>query len=206
MTTADDKAPGVARERLARMRRPVAGDLRTVAVLEVLSSLLWIGQAAFVADVFAALAGSTVPATGWWGGPAGFALLGLARALTAYVSSGIAFRAAQSAIACERETLVAHQIAQPSGESAFSSAAIASLGVEKPARRALPHPLHAGHGLHYDRANRHRITAFAFSWAKVGLILLCPPDQRSLLLMALVGMAARRANARCARSARSMHC
>ena len=76
MTTADDMAPGVARERLARMRRPVAGDLRTVAVLDVLSSLLWIGQAAFVADVIAALAGGTVPATGWWGGPAGFASLG----------------------------------------------------------------------------------------------------------------------------------
>lgn len=196
MTAHDDTEPDLARERLAQLRRPVAGRLRSAAVLDVAASLLWIGQAAFVADIFAALAGGTAPVTGWWGGPASFALIGLVRALIGYVSGGMVFAAAQDAIAAEREQLIGHSARRsPAGQGAFSSAAIASLGVEKLAAVA-PYLTRYMPAMARTMAVPAAIAlvAFAFSWM-AGVILLVTGPMIPVF-MALVGMAARDASER----------
>ncbi|MFC2968716.1 thiol reductant ABC exporter subunit CydD [Acidimangrovimonas pyrenivorans] len=192
--TARDPAsrdPGAAT--LARIEAPAARAQRRAGVLAVLSGLGWPVQAALIAWAISGwLHGA--PLTQTFLAAAGFALAGAVRAALDHAAGATLFRAADAALAAERETLIARESLRMPG-SGPASAALGALTAQKL-------PLLVPYLTRY-RPARFRSTvlplvflglSFSISWA-AGLILLVAGPLIPVF-MALVGMAARDASER----------
>lgn len=180
------------RQRL-RLALSHAGALpKAAAICAVASSLLWIGQAALIAALFAGLLTGEVsvsPPTA----ALGFVAMAIVRAGLNYLAEGFAFAGAERALAAERAAILAHE-ARAREVSEFGGAgALAALASEK---------LHAltPYLTRYAPAQARSgvvpivILALAFwhSWA-VGLVLLVAGPLIPVF-MALVGWAAQSAS------------
>lgn len=110
---------------LAKLLAPQRGVLRRAAVLASLAALLWPAQAALVA---LALAGLLTGAPLFWQGVAGFALLGVLRAVLNYHAEGMTFAAGVNVSAQLRAGIVAGEASRSDG---LSAGAIAALAAEK---------------------------------------------------------------------------
>lgn len=188
---------GAARARLARLMQTGRADVErarlTSGALSVLAALVWPLQAGLVAHALAALlTGRPVSAAGI---AAGFAGLGLARALLSRAAEAAGQKAADAVMRQLREDIVAREAARAADSPFGGAGAIAALAAEKIdlvgpyITRYLPAQMRVG-------VLPPVILALAFwqSWA-VGLVLLVSGPLIPLF-MALVGMAAKEASAR----------
>jgi len=194
-----------ARDRLAALRRPVARRLRAASWLTVVASLLWIAQAACVADLFAALVAGTPPAFGISGEALVFLLIGTLRAGLTWVADGLGFEAAQDAVSAERRSLVEREsrrspLAEPPGDSA----PIAALASEK---LAMTVPWLTRYEPAMLRTKVVPLVIFAvalwLSWTVALILLVAGP--LIPLFMALIGIAAKTASERQLREVGTMN-
>lgn len=179
---------------LARLAQGQAGPLRWAAGLATLSEALWIGQAALIAMVVAALVRQDADAAlGLLFGCAGFVLIGLLRAgLTAVAGARLA-RCGDEVTGDLRAGLLQQADRRGSFGGAASSAAIAALATDKLAL-LLPY-------LRRWPVARMRVAvipllmigvALPISWAAAVVFLMTGP--MIPVFMALVGLAAGRAS------------
>jgi len=182
-------------DRLTRIERAEAKALRTGGLLSVLAALLWVPQAALVADQIAGWVGAHPVALPLWLAALCFAGLAAVRAALEHRGGRILFSAADRVVAGLRETLTAREGRRgrfaPGGRGA---AEIAALVAEK-----LPLLIPA---LTRYRPARMRATilplvliavALPFSWAVAVIFLVAGP--LIPVFMALVGLAAKQASA-----------
>lgn len=182
--------------RLAEMLALVRGQLFTASALGILAALLWIPQAACVADLLAELITGEPGLLGAWWASAVFLALGIARAGLSFLSGGMAFAASDEAISRERAKLLAVQSRRsPIVAGRFSSAEIASLAADK-LELVAPYLTRYAPAMARTKVLPPAIVAVAFvlSWV-VGLILLVSGPLIPVF-MALVGLAARDASER----------
>ncbi len=120
------------RQRLAQAAAPVRARLTRAGVISIVSSLLWIGQAAAVAWLFSALlAGKTAGAENLIA-VAMFVAIGIVRAGLDAWSDRVVTLAADQVIAQERHRLLAGEVRRSPVDSARpASAALAALAAEK---------------------------------------------------------------------------
>ncbi|WP_193175065.1 thiol reductant ABC exporter subunit CydD [Oricola nitratireducens] len=185
-----------ASERLRRLRRPVHGRLNAASALSVVSALLWIPQAACAAQILAMLVTREPGFLGVWSAVGLFLAIGITRAAVTSYAEGLAFAAADEAIAEARGALVAAESRKSAVVAgAFSSAEIASLAADK-LSAVTPYLTRYAPAMARTRAVPLvlLIVAFSISWA-VGLVLLVSGPLIPVF-MALVGLAARDASER----------
>lgn len=120
MTRQDDQRSAAV---LAGLIAPEQGALRRAAVLSGLAALIWPLQAALVAG---ALAGLLTDAAPPWGHVAGFALLGVLRALLNHWAEGIAFTAGLRVTSQCRAAIVRREASRSIGPAAGTIAALAA--------------------------------------------------------------------------------
>ncbi|WP_258570973.1 thiol reductant ABC exporter subunit CydD [Flavimaribacter sediminis] len=176
------------------MLQPQRGRLRLASWLSVGASLLWIPQAACVAQLIAALVEGSPALLGPWSASLLFAALGLVKAGLAHVSGRIAFTASQAAISREREKILAAQSRQsPLATSQRSSAEITALAADK-LELVAPYILRYAPAMARTRTVPFVILAIAmvFSWTVAFILLIAGP--LIPIFMILVGMAARTAS------------
>jgi ATP-binding cassette subfamily C protein CydD len=187
----DDPHDTMAADRLEHIDRAASDALRLVGLLETAAGALWPVQALAIAYAVSGWASGAPEGTAMAAGI--FAATGVLRALLSARAGAVAFRAADEAVAAERQGLIereSHRI-----ERSESSAAIAALAVDKL-------PLLVPYLTRYRPAmTRARILPLLFvglsasvSWAAALILLVAGP--LIPLFMALVGMAAREASDR----------
>lgn len=110
---------------LAGLLAPVQGALRGAAVLSAAAAVIWPLQAALVAG---ALAGLLTKAAPLWSHVAGFAALGLLRAVLNHRAEGMTFTAGLHVTSQCRAALVAREAQRSDG---MTAGAIAALAAEK---------------------------------------------------------------------------
>ena len=110
-------------EVLATLIAPVQGALRRAAVLSGLAALIWPLQAALVAS---ALGGLLTDAAPLWPYAAGFAVLGIVRALLSHWTEGMAFAAGLRVTSQCRATILAREATRSEGPTAGALAALAA--------------------------------------------------------------------------------
>ncbi len=186
MTRQDDQKDAKV---LAALVAPEQGALRRAAVLSGLAALIWPVQAGLVAG---ALAGLLTDAAPLWFHVAGFALLGVLRALLNHWSEGVIFAAGLRVTRQCRADIVAREASHSDGPAAGGIAALAAEKLDAllpyvsryaPARaRVMVVPL--------------VILALAFwqSWAVAVIFLITGP--LIPVFMALIGWAAQAASQR----------
>jgi ATP-binding cassette, subfamily C, bacterial CydD len=180
--------------RLEEIRLPIRRELALASGLMILSSLLWLVQAACIAHIFSALAAGSSELSWLIGATVVFLLLGLIRAALTFTASGRAFAAADRQVDHLRLELVIRQsMLSPLSRSRYDSAEFTALVSDK---------LNAFYPYltHYEPALRRAITipaiiamvAFFHAWA-IGLILLLTGPLIPVF-MALIGMNAQKAS------------
>ncbi|MEO4043328.1 thiol reductant ABC exporter subunit CydD [Hoeflea sp. CAU 1731] len=186
----------LAARRLEQMLQPERGRLRLASWLSVAASLLWIPQAACVAQLIAALVDGSPALLGPWSASLLFLALGLAKAGLAHVSGGLAFTASQAAISRERGKILAAQSRlSPLADGQRSSAEIAALAADK-LEFVAPYILRYAPAMARTRVVPLVILAIAmvFSWTMAFILLIAGP--LIPIFMILVGMAAQSASER----------
>ena len=174
---------------LAGLVAPAQDTLRRAAILSALAALIWPLQAALVAS---ALAGLLTDATPLWSSVAGFALLGVLRALLNHWAEGLAFAAGLRVTSLCRAAIVAREATRSDGPAA---GAIAALAAEK-LDALLPYVSRYAPARGRVMIVPVLILALAFwqSWA-VGVIFLITGPLIPVF-MALIGWAAQAASQR----------
>ena len=182
--------------RLAEMLAPVRGRLSAASALSVFAALLWIPQAACVADLLAALITGEPGVFGAWGASAVFLALGIARAGLASLAGSMSFAVSEEAISRERKKLLAAQSRRsPIVAGRFSSAEIASLAADK-LDIVAPYLTRYAPAMARTKAVPLVILAVAFALSWVVAVILLVAGPLIPVFMALVGMAARDASER----------
>ena len=195
MAAAEEKEKPATRARLDAITVPVLSQLRSAGLLSVLAALLWYGQAALVADVFAALAAERPGLVPSWIAISAFLLLGAVRALTGWRAGQLGFEAAQGAMAAEREKLIARESLRSPLSGAGASAEVASLAAEKIAALG-PYITRYRPAMLRTRILPVVIVAIAFSISWVAGMILLVTGPLIPVFMILVGLAAREASER----------
>ena len=195
MAAAEEKEKPATRARLDAITVPVLSQLRSAGLLSVLAALLWYGQAALVADVFAALAAERPGLVPSWIAISAFLLLGAVRALTGWRAGQLGFEAAQGAMAAEREKLIARESLRSPLSGASASAEVASLAAEKIAALG-PYITRYRPAMLRTRILPVVIVAIAFSISWVAGVILLVTGPLIPVFMILVGLAAREASER----------
>ena len=195
MAAAEEKEKPATRARLDAITVPVLSQLRSAGLLSVLAALLWYGQAALVADVFAALAAERPGLVPSWIAISAFLLLGAVRALTGWRAGQLGFEAAQGAMAAEREKLIARESLRSPLSGASASAEVASLAAEKIAALG-PYITRYRPAMLRTRILPVVIVAIAFSISWVAGMILLVTGPLIPVFMILVGLAAREASER----------
>ena len=195
MAAAEEKEKPATRARLDAITVPVLSQLRSAGLLSVLAALLWYGQAALVADVFAALAAERPGLVPSWIAISAFLLLGAVRALTGWRAGQLGFEAAQGAMAAEREKLIARESLRSPLSGAGASAEVASLAAEKIAALG-PYITRYRPAMLRTRILPLVIVAIAFSISWVAGMILLVTGPLIPVFMILVGLAAREASER----------
>ncbi len=186
----------LAAHRLEQMLQPERGRLRMASWLSVAASLLWIPQAACVAQLIAALVDGSQALLGPWSASLLFLALGLSKAGLAHMSDAIAFSASQAAISRERKKILAAQTRlSPVAGGQRSSAEIAALAADK-LELVAPYMLRYAPAMARTRSVPLVILAIAtvFSWTVAFILLIAGP--LIPVFMILVGMAAQSASER----------
>ncbi|WP_426033105.1 thiol reductant ABC exporter subunit CydD [Cypionkella sp. TWP1-2-1b2] len=186
MTRQDDQATAT---ELAELIGPERRALRRAAVLAGLAALIWPLQAALVAG---ALAGLLTDAAPLWSYAAGFALLGVLRALLNHWAEGIAFTAGLRVTSQCRAAIVAREACRSDGPAAGIIAALAAEKLDA----LLPYVSRYAPARARVMLVPALILALAFwqSWA-VGVIFLITGPLIPVF-MALIGWAAQTASQR----------
>lgn len=186
MARQDDQATATV---LAALTDPERRVLRWAAVFSGLAALIWPLQAALVAG---ALAGLLTDAAPLWGHVAGFALLGMLRAVLNHRSEGMAFAAGLRIISQCRARIVTHEASHSTGSAA---AAIAALAAEK-LDALLPYVSRYAPARGRVMVVPMVIVLLAFwqSWAVAVIFLITGP--LIPVFMALIGWAAQAASQR----------
>jgi len=182
--------------RLRAICAPAARLLSRASGLATLAALLWLAQAALVADVISGLVLDRDPWLGLWLSCAGFAVLGLLRVGLSTVSARMAHRAADRAVAGLRHDLLRRAAVRVSqGAATAGSAEIAALVSEK-AASLTPYLTRYRPAMARTMVMPPVILAVALSmsWAVAGILLVAGP--LIPVFMALVGYAAREASER----------
>ncbi|MGJ8571436.1 MAG: thiol reductant ABC exporter subunit CydD [Hoeflea sp.] len=178
---------------LEQLLRPIRGPVRLASMLTVMSSLIWVLQAAIVAlAIGGLLAPEREPGAGLLSAAVGFVALGALRAFLTYHAEGLLFAAGTRAVTKAREEIVGREMRTAGSGGAGSTAALASEKLDiitpyitryAPARaRVMIVPLVIV------------VIGFWFSWAVGAVLLVTGPLIPAF--MALVGMAAREAGQR----------
>ncbi|WP_068088953.1 thiol reductant ABC exporter subunit CydD [Polycladidibacter stylochi] len=175
---------------LAQLESIAKKSIQIAGAFSVASALLWLFQAAIVADQFAALIHSKPSLLPLLWAFIVFLALGAARSLLDFQSSGFAQQAGERVVAHIRKEVLAGEICRsPYDSQAPTTAALTSLLAEK---AAMLHPYLLAYKPAHMRAMVMPLAilccAFAFSWV-VGVILLIAGPLIPLF-MALVGYAA----------------
>ncbi|WP_349357953.1 thiol reductant ABC exporter subunit CydD [Stappia sp.] len=182
--------------RLRAICAPAARLLSRASGLATLAALLWLAQAALVADVISGLVLDRDPWLGLWLSCAGFAVLGLTRVGLSTVSARMAHRAADRAVAALRHDLLRRSAVRAAqGAATVGSAEIAALVSEK-AASLTPYLTRYRPAMARTMVMPPVILAVALSmsWAVAGILLVAGP--LIPVFMALVGYAAREASER----------
>ena len=186
----------LAAHRLDHMIQPERGRLRLASWLSVAASLLWIPQAACVAQLIAALVDDSPALLGPWSASLLFLSLGLLKAGLAHMSGAIAFSASQAAISRERKKILGAQIRlSPLAGGQRSSAENAALAADK-LELVAPYMLRYAPAMARTRVVPLLILVIAlvFSWTVAFILLIAGP--LIPVFMVLVGMAAQSASER----------
>lgn len=166
--------------------------LRQASVWSTLSGALWPVQAALVAWVIQGWASGTFGVTGW-AAAAGFAVLGLMRAVADRIAGRRAFASADIVVADQRKTLLDHETLRT--DRAIASADLAALLSEK---LALLSPYVSRYRPAMARVMvlplLYLVLTASLSWAAAVVLFVAGP--LIPVFMALVGMAAKEASAR----------
>lgn len=166
--------------------------LRQASVWTALSGVLWPVQAGLIAWVIQGWASGAFGATGW-AAAAGFAVLGLLRAVADRIAGRRAFAAADLVVSAERKALLDREALRV--DRSVSSADLAALMSEK---LALLAPYVSRYRPAMARVKVLPLLFLAltacFSWIAALILLVAGP--LIPVFMALVGMAAKEASAR----------